>query len=668
MKYTYKLTMMEAVSCSLRYVVLALLRRSGLFRGICLVWLGLLIVNRISISQESVLMYTGIMAGGGLRPVLVYLGFLIVIAFLNSFSKTFCGIHRVCCRDERTVRIENGVLWIQHGDNCQRYRCREIPTIEKWGRMYHILVKGRNQTFRWLFLPWRVIGGAGEQQAFLQYLEEQRKLPGEITDFMWKFDEGGGLAGNGSSDLAVSENGSLENDSNPEYHSLDQGIHLGYRWHLEPMARATVQSDWIRKRYLPSIDKKQHAFRIGRKKKRDQLIPLPKIRTVLQKLGPEFYEEPVQYRIDSRGIYRKSPLEDRRWSWEDLFWLLESDDWYFIYSKQGDQAVVLEKKLLGGWMAQKLFVQDCQKQGLRLEVIQPRVLVALDEKEQEEDVGSTWSRMREEPESEKGKWLVVMLIGFGILLLAIFLPDLSHRSRMASPLIEPIVLQPANGNLDEVFDDIKVIAGDTEKFDPAQYQDYVPLQEQVEVLRSLGFEISEELVQEFTTQMKDGYMWQVWVEGYPYYSLLSYIGTPDRDKDTWEITGYPDQAYWFDWEGFDLERDYEDILRGIDAMAGSGCAITAIEMDTSKADWANGTGTIEIRYRVNGVSQKSEVKMENDWLDPKFLEDVRAAMKSVGIEEKQLYIMEDGGQGCILFCRDKDWAAEFAKKTGITLQ
>lgn len=100
------------------------------------------------------------------------------------------------------------------------------------------------------------------------------------------------------------------------------------------------------------------------------------------------------------------------------------------------------------------------------------------------------------------------------------------------------MLQPANGNLDEVFDDIKVIAGDTEKFDPAQ---------------------------EFTTRMKDGYMWQVWVEGYPYYSLLSYIGTPDHDKDTWEITGYPDQTYWFDWEG---------------------CAITAIEMDTSKADWA----------------------------------------------------------------------------------
>lgn len=91
MKYTYKLTMMEAVSCSLRYVVLALLRRSGLFRGICLVWLGLLIVNRISISQESVLMYTGIMAGGGLRPVLVYLGFLIVIAFLNSFRKHFAA-------------------------------------------------------------------------------------------------------------------------------------------------------------------------------------------------------------------------------------------------------------------------------------------------------------------------------------------------------------------------------------------------------------------------------------------------------------------------------------------------------------------------------------------------------------------------------------------------
>lgn len=54
-----------------------------------------------------------------------------------------------------------------------------------------------------------------------------------------------------------------------------------------------------------------------------------------------------------------------------------------------------------------------------------------------------------------------------------------------------------------------------EEFDPADYPDYVPLDEQAEVLRSLGFTLPEEAVEETRSNMEE-YGMRVWVEGYPY--------------------------------------------------------------------------------------------------------------------------------------------------------
>lgn len=63
----------------------------------------------------------------------------------------------------------------------------------------------------------------------------------------------------------------------------------------------------------------------------------------------------------------------------------------------------------------------------------------------------------------------------------------------------------------------------TEAFDPADYPDYVPLDGQVETLRSLGFSITEQLADRVRGVMEDD-MTRVYVEGYPYTWLLTELG------------------------------------------------------------------------------------------------------------------------------------------------
>ena len=104
--------------------------------------------------------------------------------------------------------------------------------------------------------------------------------------------------------------------------------------------------------------------------------------------------------------------------------------------------------------------------------------------------------------------------------------------------------------------------GEEYVFHPGSYADYKPLADQVTVLEGLGFIIPEDVVVEMNRSMEEMPMARVWIEGYPYASLLSAIGMPEWDYEAWEIIRYSDQAYWFDWEGFNLDMDYvQDVYK-----------------------------------------------------------------------------------------------------------
>ena len=138
-------------------------------------------------------------------------------------------------------------------------------------------------------------------------------------------------------------------------------------------------------------------------------------------------------------------------------------------------------------------------------------------------------------------------------------------------------------------------------------------------MESLGFEIPQEAVAELTEGMEAAPIARVYTEGYPYRSLLSMLGMPKRNYDTWEMESYPDQAYWFDWEGFDIGQEYVFILNGVNAMAKGEVSITDISQEMSDADWEKGSGTIHISFCVNGTPYDYQLRLEHDWLDTRII-------------------------------------------------
>ena len=195
----------------------------------------------------------------------------------------------------------------------------------------------------------------------------------------------------------------------------------------------------------------------------------------------------------------------------------------------------------------------------------------------------------------------------------------------------------------------------------------IPVREQAEILRELGLEVSEETVELYEAYIAEEPDLASYVEEWPFYELLMEAAAPERNSDTWEINRYSDQAYWFDFEGWDISTDYLEILRGVEAISGGALSFTELEVDDSRVNWEYGTGRILIRFCLNGEPHKYTAKMEHDWIDPNFL---TYLMKLTGQVQsgKRLYICSDMGQGCILFYRDSNWADRFMQKTGILLE
>lgn len=57
----------------------------------------------------------------------------------------------------------------------------------------------------------------------------------------------------------------------------------------------------------------------------------------------------------------------------------------------------------------------------------------------------------------------------------------------------------------------------------------------------------------------------------------------------------------------------------------------------------------------------SQQKMENDWLNLEVLKEINKALELKNAPG-WVYAMDNNGQGCILFYRDKTWAEDFTKK------
>ena len=202
------------------------------------------------------------------------------------------------------------------------------------------------------------------------------------------------------------------------------------------------------------------------------------------------------------------------------------------------------------------------------------------------------------------------------------------------------------------------------KPEPVLY-DSPTMEMQVSILRSLGLTISDERIEEILPE--DETIREI-IKDYPYTWLLTSLGMPEHNEN-FEITGYSEEVFWFDYEGWDLETDYIHILEGMAALA-KGSAIDQVEnirVDTTNVDWEEGRGTLTVTLDYNGKTLSYPMKVLYDWIDSDVLNIYNTLLKDTNSAE-YFYAMGDDGQGVIIFFCSEDWADHFEKMTNIKLE
>ncbi len=198
------------------------------------------------------------------------------------------------------------------------------------------------------------------------------------------------------------------------------------------------------------------------------------------------------------------------------------------------------------------------------------------------------------------------------------------------------------------------------------FYDSPTLEMQVSILRSLGLTISDEQIEEILPE--DETIREMMIKDYPYTWLLTSLGMPEYNEN-FEITGYSEEVFWFDFEGWDLETDYIHILEGMAALA-EGSALEQVEnisVDTTNVDWEKGRGTLTVTLDYNGETLGYPMKVRYDWIDSNVLNIYNTLLKDTDSAER-FYAMGDDGQGVIIFFCSKEWAEHFEKMTNIKLE
>lgn len=299
-------------------------------------------------------------------------------------------------------------------------------------------------------------------------------------------------------------------------------------------------------------------------------------------------------------------------AWTSLAWLLETEEAFYLFHRDKKHFVMIAKESFLSWDQVHLFHRICADHGIQKLAPQKARYVP--------------------------GWLVGLLFGLFLLVCAgIFTVKIFLDSRSA----------PGS------------VFGDT--------YGRVPLEEQVEVLSSLGLHVPEETVESVRSAMVEYGLYDL-VEESPYTWLLTDMGAPAYDEE-WNLTGYSGEVFWFDFEGFDISTDYISILNGMLALAEGSCLddVTDIREDMTDADWERGRGTVTVNLRWNGEPYEWDMEMYDDWIDVRVLGILNPLLEQEG-SQKYFYATGDNGQGAIVFFCTPEWAEQFTQKTGLALE
>jgi hypothetical protein len=131
------------------------------------------------------------------------------------------------------------------------------------------------------------------------------------------------------------------------------------------------------------------------------------------------------------------------------------------------------------------------------------------------------------------------------------------------------------------------------------------------------------------------------------------IATADIGSIEQVLLCFPKTIVLFDWETGNLENPYEDLTRQFEAAARGSFTVTDIA-DEYKKGWKK-EKRVKYGFTMNGRRYEAMLSFEEDWLDPKFMELLKGALKENKIDGDIYYCIDNGQESGYVFLTSKQY-------------
>lgn len=302
-----------------------------------------------------------------------------------------------------------------------------------------------------------------------------------------------------------------------------------------------------------------------------------------------------QVTLSEKGADEKSPAgAERFYPWEKLGWLVEGEFAFYLFQKNEKCAVTIPKECFQSWEQIWAVQELCAKKGV----------IQLKGKKRKYVPG----------------WAIYLLFGFCLLLGLSVYAGVVVRQELEN------IVRTADSQREY---ENRVMA-------PTDIPDYELVEQQAQTLRALGLPVSDEMTALVRERIEYfGTFEELEINSYTWF--LMELGMAQYDENG-EILAYPEEVFWYDFEGWDI----------------------------SQVDWEKGRGKITLSLTWEGTEYSWKMRVLYDWLDADVLGVLNELLKKCDVQER-FYIADDGGQGVFVFYCTKDWAEIFTEATGIKL-
>lgn len=549
------------------------------------------------------------------------------------------------------MTVEDGIFEIAVGESRWRYSCADVLEVTKRGRFFAVEKKQDGRGSVTFLLPLRVFAKVQDELQFMVFMERQRIYAREMPELICREERKRAEEGTDEKDPAefafevqwtdqmvreVKEEAAwIKTQAGFSSERLRlQVLLLGIIWVSLLIKNLILEDGGLLLTIVTGMIITvvvMLAFRSRPKSRPKNRKTGKQPRSVSKNMSGTDKPMVSWIVVGNENILVREMGTEAILSWKNMGHLLESGPWFLICNKKKQQLLRFPKGSLGDEAEQQRFVKYCQERGLEYRIM----------RQEKEGNGRTQRRMHE--------YVIWGTLAFLVVIISI-----------------PIMVDIASFALRRQMESTAEEETEEYIFHPEDFENYLPLEKQVGVLRTLGIRVPDKLLQEEFDWMAEYPRAREWMEGEPFYTLLGDLGYPEYDQETYEIKSYSSQAYTIDWDGYDLTEDYVSLLNGVNAISRGEYSLTSPAVILDGVDKDRLTGTVQIYFLLNGRPYLYDLEVSGYYLDTAVLRCLNEALGKEGVSGR-LYGLDDDGWNCVLFYRDREWAAEFTGKTGIPL-